>query len=135
MLSGDVDLDLAMRVKNLVRDESILYSLSFTQNVGQDRVTKTGSNIWSAAGPQHELDFDAAIISAKTIFHGMFPDEEFLPRAPDPEEIVFGEDETTAEADNETTADGEASDNKDNKATEADACDTVDNKTNEGEIL
>ena len=54
-------------------------------------------NIWTAAGPAHELDFDIDIEQAKEIYKGMFPGEEFLPRAPDPEEIAFGDEETTAE--------------------------------------
>lgn len=31
---------------------------------------------------------------AKSIFKSMYPDEDFLPRAPDPEEIVLEGDET-----------------------------------------
>merc|ERR1712126_532105 len=101
----DIDLDVAMRVKNIVSDESLLYSLSFTQSSGDHNgETGPGSCIWSAAGPQHELDFDLAIENAKSIFSGMFPGEEFLPRAPDPEEIVFGDDdnnETETKLENE----------------------------------
>ncbi|EAA07234.4 AGAP010419-PA [Anopheles gambiae str. PEST] len=44
-------------------------------------------------GPYHELDYDQSIDQAKTVFHEIYPDEEFLPRAPDPEEIIIGEEE------------------------------------------
>ncbi|RWS11124.1 rab proteins geranylgeranyltransferase component A 2-like isoform X2 [Dinothrombium tinctorium] len=39
--------------------------------------------------PMNELDYDFAISEARQIFSTMFPDSEFLPRAPDPDEIVF----------------------------------------------
>lgn len=44
------------------------------------------------AGPDAGLDFDRAVHQAEQIFHKICPGAEFLPRAPDPEEIVF-EDE------------------------------------------
>lgn len=43
--------------------------------------------------PFFELDFDQSIQQAKDIFKNIYPDEEFLPRAPDPEEIVIEGDE------------------------------------------
>lgn len=53
------------------------------------------SNVRLACGPCFELDFDASINQAKEIFKDLYPDEEFLPRAPDPDEIVCeGEDAT-----------------------------------------
>ncbi|XP_058129228.1 rab proteins geranylgeranyltransferase component A [Anopheles ziemanni] len=48
-------------------------------------------------GPYHELDYDQSIDQARRIFQDMFPDEEFLPRAPDPEEIIIGEEEPVQE--------------------------------------
>lgn len=39
--------------------------------------------------PFFELDFDESIQQAKNIFKNIYPEEEFLPRAPDPEEIVI----------------------------------------------
>ncbi|KAL0116105.1 hypothetical protein PUN28_011162 [Cardiocondyla obscurior] len=47
------------------------------------------SNIYLCSGPDLELDFDFAVNQAKNIFKSMYPDEDFLPRAPDPEEIVL----------------------------------------------
>lgn len=46
------------------------------------------------------------VMQAKEIFKGMYPDEDFLPRAPDPEEIVLEGDETPGprfEGDSECT--------------------------------
>ena len=42
-----------------------------------------------------ELDFDATIERARVLFGYMFQDEDFLPRAPDPEEIIIGGDDET----------------------------------------
>merc|ERR1719300_1527046 len=88
---GTLDLEMTMKVKNIVSEDNLVYSLSFNQtSVNQ---ASSCPNIWPAPGPGPELDFDQAIADAKNIYNGMFPGEEFLPRAPDPEEIIFGEDE------------------------------------------
>merc|ERR1719348_1135630 len=89
--AGKLDLEMMMKIKNIVTEDNLVYSLSFNQtSVNQASVCP---NIWPAPGPGPELDFDQAIADAKNIYNGMFPEEEFLPRAPDPEEIIFGEDE------------------------------------------
>lgn len=89
---GTLDLELVCKTKELVKEESLLYSLTFSQIV-HEAGHKKFSNLWSASGPSHELDFDLAIQSARDIYRGMYPEEDFLPRAPDPDEIVFGEEE------------------------------------------
>lgn len=43
-------------------------------------------------------------MQAKAIFKSMYPDDEFLPRAPDPEEIIIGGDD---EESNELTEESE----------------------------
>uniref|UniRef100_A0AAG5D0P0 Rab proteins geranylgeranyltransferase component A n=1 Tax=Anopheles atroparvus TaxID=41427 RepID=A0AAG5D0P0_ANOAO len=48
-------------------------------------------------GPHHELDYDQSIEQAKRIFRDIYPEEDFLPRAPDPEEIIIGEEEPVQE--------------------------------------
>ncbi|RWS31948.1 rab proteins geranylgeranyltransferase component A 2-like protein [Leptotrombidium deliense] len=48
-------------------------------------------NMFIVSPPSNELDYDFAISEAKKIFSSMFPNEEFLPRAPDPEEIILDE--------------------------------------------
>ena len=49
------------------------------------------------------------VFQAKDIFNKMYPDCEFLPRAPDPEEIILDDDEQSKAADGaaEASADGE----------------------------
>ena len=50
------------------------------------------------SGPSFELDYDVAIGNARRVFSDMFgADAEFLPRAPDPEEIVIGGGESNEE--------------------------------------
>ena len=101
---GSLDLELVCKTKELVKEESLLYSLTFSQ-ITHEAGEKQFSNLWPAPGPSQELDFDLAIQSARNIYSGMFPQEEFLPRAPDPEEIVFGEEEeedATAQAESES---------------------------------
>lgn len=53
------------------------------------------SNLFLTSGPTFELDFDATIERARVLFGYMFQDEDFLPRAPDPEEIIIGGDDET----------------------------------------
>ncbi|XP_068627659.1 rab proteins geranylgeranyltransferase component A 1 [Battus philenor] len=63
------------------------------------------------SGPDAGLDFDRAVEQAEQIFKKICPGEEFLPRAPDPEEIVFEDDVTHGpefERDQEEEADGDA---------------------------
>ncbi|XP_039295331.1 rab proteins geranylgeranyltransferase component A 1 [Nilaparvata lugens] len=50
------------------------------------------------SGPDLDLDFEYAVKQAKEIFTKMYPDSEFLPRAPDPEEIVLEDDEAPGPA-------------------------------------
>lgn len=56
---------------------------------------KLPSNCHVACGPFFELDYDESIQQAKNIFRQIFENEEFLPRAPDPEEIIIEGDNPT----------------------------------------
>lgn len=61
----------------------------------QSNSKSTPSNVKLVCGPFFELDFDRSINQAKEIFTELYPAEEFLPRAPDPDEIICeGEDPT-----------------------------------------
>jgi len=92
-VEGEMGLEAIMKEVGIVQEENLVYSLTFTQ-IGSNGGEKTKlENMWGASGPVAELDFDAAIEQAREIYKGMFPGEEFLPRAPDPEEIILGGDE------------------------------------------
>uniref|UniRef100_A0A1L8DLH9 Rab proteins geranylgeranyltransferase component A n=1 Tax=Nyssomyia neivai TaxID=330878 RepID=A0A1L8DLH9_9DIPT len=69
----------------------ILYSLYFTipQCFKCDNYDKLPDGIHLACGPYLELDYDTSINQGRELFHKIYPDEEFLPRCPEPEEIVF----------------------------------------------
>lgn len=56
---------------------------------------KMPSNCNIAFGPYFELDYDESIREAKKLFTQIYENEEFLPRAPDPEEIVIEGDNPT----------------------------------------
>ncbi|XP_064112420.1 rab proteins geranylgeranyltransferase component A-like isoform X1 [Macrobrachium nipponense] len=94
----DAEDDLKVVAQSLfAKDEEssskpkLLWSLYFNQmdisNV--DLKQDTPENIYFCSGPDALLDYDSAISQARTLFTRMFPEEEFLPRAPDPDEIVF----------------------------------------------
>lgn len=40
-----------------------------------------------------ELDYDESIRQAKLLYEKMYPDDEFLPKAPEPEEIIIGDED------------------------------------------
>ncbi|XP_023225282.1 rab proteins geranylgeranyltransferase component A-like [Centruroides sculpturatus] len=87
------------------RKPKVLWCVFFNQvdttTVNLDVVNYQGLLLTSTPGSH--LDYEYAVKEAKEIFQKMFPDEEFLPRAPDPEEILLepcnnnpGEDEIEA---------------------------------------
>uniref|UniRef100_A0A8C4SES2 Rab proteins geranylgeranyltransferase component A n=1 Tax=Erpetoichthys calabaricus TaxID=27687 RepID=A0A8C4SES2_ERPCA len=50
------------------------------------------NNVYVCCGPDSGLGNDCSIQQAEHIFHQMFPDEEFCPPAPNPEDIVYDGD-------------------------------------------
>ena len=42
-----------------------------------------------------ELDYDESIRQTKLLYEKMYPDDEFLPKAPEPEEIIIGDEDGT----------------------------------------
>lgn len=88
---------------------------------------KLPTNSFVACGPYFELDYDESIRMAKKLFTQIYgKDEEFLPRAPDPEEIIIEGDNPTdppqwivadlndlnAESSNTQTNEAETTDNE-----------------------
>ncbi|CAG5079523.1 Similar to CHM: Rab proteins geranylgeranyltransferase component A 1 (Homo sapiens) [Cotesia congregata] len=87
---GNVDRD-----KNENLKPHVLWSLYLNLPASDIKLSKSApSNIYLCSGPDLDLDFDFSVNQAKKIFKAMYPDEDFLPRAPDPEEIVLEGDET-----------------------------------------
>jgi len=89
---GSVSADLD--VSSIISDpEILLWSLDFkirSKSTSCFEETKPISNIYFCDGPYFELDYDSTIAHAKVVCKQIYPEEEFLPRAPDPEEIIIG---------------------------------------------
>ncbi|KAG8229783.1 hypothetical protein J437_LFUL005864 [Ladona fulva] len=65
----------------------VLWSMFFNspETSSCDLASDAPANVFLCSGPDYDLDFEFA---AKQIFEKMYPGCEFLPRAPDPEEII-----------------------------------------------
>jgi len=112
-VEGEMGLEDIMKEEGIVQEEDLVYSLTFNQ-IGSNGGEKTKlENMWGASGPVAELDFDVAIEQAREIYKGMFPGEEFLPRAPDPEEIILGGEE--GEEKDDVAGDASNASNKESK--------------------
>lgn len=68
----------------------ILWCIYFNQQDSThcDLNSLTPENVFLTSGPNGSFDLDDPVLEAKKIFKSMFHEEEFLPRAPDPEDIV-----------------------------------------------
>ncbi|CAG9856686.1 unnamed protein product [Phyllotreta striolata] len=79
---------------------SILWSYYFSMPETNDIILSDDlpNNIFVCPGPEIDLDYDTSVDKAKLLFEKMYPDLEFLPRAPDPEEIIIGDDNEEEES-------------------------------------
>ncbi|NXI73091.1 RAE2 geranylgeranyltransferase, partial [Anseranas semipalmata] len=79
----------------------VLWAVYFNMrdSSGIDRNSYGGlpSNVYVCSGPDSALGNDCAVKQAETIFHEMFPTEEFCPPPPNPEDIIYDEDEIASE--------------------------------------
>ena len=95
-------------VSSINKNDAMLWSLSFklrSQRIAQSTTDHPSfGNLYLCNGPCFELDYDLAIENARKISSRIYPGEDFIPRAPDPEEILIGgeEKETTGTVPNET---------------------------------
>lgn len=90
----DAKLDLFPTVERIFGNdisESIVWSFYYHQLCGSEYepVDTTGSNgLHITSPPSNDIDYEHNIKEAELIFSRMCPDQEFLPRAPDPDEII-----------------------------------------------
>lgn len=49
--------------------------------------------IYTCSGPFMELDYEESIRQTKNLYEKMYPNDEFLPKAPEPEEIIIGDED------------------------------------------
>merc|ERR1719193_264044 len=102
------EVDLVSEVKGLVASD-LIYSISWQQEEQTAcNCSTTLSNTFLAAGPRHELDLTLAIEAARSVHKKLYPEEDFLPRAPDPEEILIGGEDESDEAKRNDTNSKEA---------------------------
>ncbi|XP_064637571.1 rab proteins geranylgeranyltransferase component A 2-like [Lineus longissimus] len=69
----------------------VLWSLYFSRQDSTHCDLSTGdvSNVFITTSPDETLHFEKAVTQTKPIFDKICPDEEFLPKAPNPEDIIF----------------------------------------------
>lgn len=83
-------------------DQRFIYSAYFTLpscTTCQGKILDS-KNISECCGCFFELDYDKSIENAEAVFKKLYPDEEFLPRAPDPDEIIIEDEDPTAISEN-----------------------------------
>ena len=88
-------VDALFKTTQEVEDESmplIIYSAYFNIPSSSGSSSSSEGPIYSCCGPFYELDYDETIKQSQMLYETIYPNEEFLPRAPDPEEIIFGDD-------------------------------------------
>nr|XP_039265235.1 rab proteins geranylgeranyltransferase component A 2-like [Styela clava] len=67
----------------------VLWSAYFNMLSGGVKTQSLPSNLYVTKGPNMDLGFDETVSEAQRLFEAICPDEEFLPRAPNPDEIVY----------------------------------------------
>lgn len=79
----------------------LLWALYFNMrdSSGINRSSYNGlpSNVYVCSGPDCELGNDHAVKQAETLFQEIFPNEEFCPPPPNPEDIIFDGDDKQPE--------------------------------------
>lgn len=79
--------DLEPILKKHVPQEIVKWSYCY-QQLKRVSCSQNIPGLHVTSPPLEDLDYSECILEAEKIFLSMFPDEEFLPRAPDPDEIV-----------------------------------------------
>ncbi|CRK98236.1 CLUMA_CG011599, isoform A [Clunio marinus] len=77
---------------------TIIFSSYFEvpSSVKKSYTTETQNGpIYKCCGAFMELDYDESIRQSKELYEKMYPDDEFLPKAPEPEEIIMGDEDAT----------------------------------------
>ncbi|XP_053402003.1 rab proteins geranylgeranyltransferase component A 2-like isoform X2 [Mercenaria mercenaria] len=101
--------DLSYAVSTLFSNEgnidenkpAMLWSLYFTQKDMSEVQASNNipENVVLMSGPGTEIDIDRPVQEAKEVFKRILPDEEFLPKAPNPEDIIYVDDSEAQVAD------------------------------------
>ncbi|KAM8997523.1 rab proteins geranylgeranyltransferase component A 1 isoform 2-T2 [Ara ararauna] len=76
---------------------AVYFNMKDSSGVEKKSYDDLPSNVYVCSGPDSALGNDCAVKQAETIFHEMFPTEEFCPPPPNPEDIIYDEDEIAPE--------------------------------------
>ncbi|XP_070498975.1 rab proteins geranylgeranyltransferase component A [Chironomus tepperi] len=77
---------------------TVIYSAYFeipSSIKGHNYVDSQNGPIFYCCGPFAELDYDESIRQSRLLYAKMYPEDEFLPKAPEPEEIIIGDEDDT----------------------------------------
>ncbi|KAK6480435.1 rab proteins geranylgeranyltransferase component A 2-like [Huso huso] len=99
LFSENVDAD-EKDADSGVEKPSVLWALYFNMrdsSVAERSSYNLPSNVYVCSGPDSTLGSDHSIKQAESIFGQLFPDEEFCPPAPNPEDIIYDGDGAEAE--------------------------------------
>ncbi|NXF88538.1 RAE1 geranylgeranyltransferase, partial [Eubucco bourcierii] len=76
---------------------AVYFNMRDSSGVGKDSYSGLPSNVYVCSGPDSALGNDCAVKQAETIFREMFPAEDFCPPPPNPEDVIYEEDEIAPE--------------------------------------
>ncbi|XP_078544594.1 rab proteins geranylgeranyltransferase component A 1 isoform X1 [Lissotriton helveticus] len=70
----------------------MFYNMRDSSEIDRECYEDLPSNVYVCSGPDASLGNDNAVKQAESIFHHIYPTEEFCPPAPNPEDIVYDAD-------------------------------------------
>uniref|UniRef100_A0A8D2PUY3 RAE1/2 domain-containing protein n=1 Tax=Zosterops lateralis melanops TaxID=1220523 RepID=A0A8D2PUY3_ZOSLA len=76
---------------------AVYFNMRDSSGVEKSSYAGLPPNVYVCSGPDSALGNDCAVKQAETIFREMFPTEEFCPAPPNPEDIIYDEDEIEPE--------------------------------------
>ncbi|XP_010136109.1 PREDICTED: rab proteins geranylgeranyltransferase component A 2-like, partial [Buceros rhinoceros silvestris] len=76
---------------------AVYFNMRDSSRIERNSYNGLPPNVYVCSGPDPALGNDCAVKQAETIFREMFPEEEFCPPAPNPEDIIYDEDEIVPE--------------------------------------
>ncbi|XP_052075829.1 rab proteins geranylgeranyltransferase component A-like [Mytilus californianus] len=153
--NGDTtpELDLQDIVKTLFQIEpsqddgkpvimwSMFFKREFYCDVTVDR-TVVPENVIVIPGPGPQLDLDIVVDQSRDIFENLMPGEDFLPRPPNPEDIIYIDDaeKTVKDESNksdftESKSDQSESIHKPNDQSQSDNSDITESKSDQSESI
>uniref|UniRef100_A0A8C8SPE7 Rab proteins geranylgeranyltransferase component A n=1 Tax=Pelusios castaneus TaxID=367368 RepID=A0A8C8SPE7_9SAUR len=76
---------------------AVYFNMRDSSGIDRNSYDHLPSNVYVCSGPDSALGNDYAVKQAETLFQEMFPNEEFCPSPPNPEDIIYDGDGTPPE--------------------------------------